>query len=278
MITIATDGSCIGNPGPGAYGFYADLGSGNIIKRAIPMPATTVGEMEVRALLEALFFVSEYIDEVQGIEPVPVTIQCDSQYVVKGYNEWMAGWKQKGWKKSKGTLAHVELWKLIDQAKADMFSDVTVEWIRAHQNNGNLNDKIDEIVNNCARTQRSLNAQPYPDLTVEGAESGQRETSASADAASPSEITNMLVLSTGHITDDTADYLEHPEGTEIISYRKGDYGWFVNVEDDLDDEKMEDQPADLVACKRLARQNGCNWIMFDRDGPAEKDLLPYYVW
>jgi ribonuclease HI len=149
MITIATDGSCIGNPGPGAYGFVVDHDS-SIRERAIPVAATTVGEMEVRALLEALLYTSA------DLPMSPVRIICDSQYVVNGYNEWMAGWETKGWHK-KGGLAHAALWKDIAAMKRRIGNRVTVEWIRAHQNIGGLNDKVDALVNSAARSQRAVN-------------------------------------------------------------------------------------------------------------------------
>src|SRR3546814_14714589 len=81
--------------------------------RSIPVAATTVGEMEVRALLEALLY---YI--ANHMEHDTALIKCDSEYVVKGYNDWIEGWQAKGWRKSKGQLAHVELWKRIADAKA----------------------------------------------------------------------------------------------------------------------------------------------------------------
>lgn len=151
MITIATDGSCIGNPGPGAYAIYGEFPGGNIA-RAIPAPATKIGEMEVRGLLEALLFLGEFL----ATSEMPALIQCDSKYVVNGYNDWMAGWKAKGWKK-KGGLAHAALWQQIDEAKAALPSAVTVEWVRAHQNTGSLNDKVDSIANSCARSQAPMN-------------------------------------------------------------------------------------------------------------------------
>lgn len=151
MITIATDGSCIGNPGPGAYGFVAQTEQG-LFPKAIPVAATTVGEMEVRAFLEAMLY---YI--ANHMEQDTAHILCDSQYVVNGYNEWMAGWQAKGWRKGKGQLAHVDLWKRIADAKATVRHNVTVEWVRAHQNTGSLNDKVDALVNHSARTQEAFN-------------------------------------------------------------------------------------------------------------------------
>jgi ribonuclease HI len=151
VITFATDGSCIGNPGPGAYGFVVQTPQG-VFPKAISVPATTVGEMEVRGLLEALLY---YIEHFQDQDEA--LIQCDSQYVVNGYNEWMAGWEAKGWKKNKGALAHIALWKEIADAKRTVRHNVTVEWVRAHQNTRSLNDKVDALVNSSARSQQDVN-------------------------------------------------------------------------------------------------------------------------
>ncbi|AXK43889.1 ribonuclease H family protein [Erythrobacter aureus] len=148
MITIATDGSCIGNPGPGAYAFVVEI-DGGISTESYFVEDTTVGEMEVRGLLEALLYVSECIDGQD--RAADVLIQCDAQYVVKGFNEWMANWKAKGWRK-KGGLAHAQLWEQIDAAKSRISCPLRVEWVRAHQNKGTLNDKVDAAANNTART------------------------------------------------------------------------------------------------------------------------------
>lgn len=152
MIIIATDGSCIGNPGPGAFGFVAQREGRPLFEKAIPVGATTVGEMEVRAFIEAmLFYAAHHLDDE------PALIQCDSQYVVKGYNEWMAGWEAKGWRKKGGAIAHVELWKQIAVIKHAVRHNVTVEWVPAHQNDGSLNDKVDALVNRAARNQSATN-------------------------------------------------------------------------------------------------------------------------
>ena len=40
----------------------------------------------------------------------------DSQYVLKGINEWVSGWKAKGWRTaSKQPVKNVELWQELDR-------------------------------------------------------------------------------------------------------------------------------------------------------------------
>ena len=96
-------------------------------------------------------------------------------------------------------------------------------------------------------------------------------TQAVAPGTAAAAIEPMLVLSTGHLTEETCNlFLADYEGP---AWRKGDYGWFVYVPEDVDDEL----PPDLTACLALAREKGAFWIMFDRD-EAQVDELPAYDW
>lgn len=80
------------------------------------------------------------------------------------------------------------------------------------------------------------------------------------------EITKMLVISTGHLTEETCN-------SGKIGYEKGEYGVFVWVPPEVD----EDAPQDLRVCHHLARINDCDWLMFDRDADTV-DELPLYDW
>lgn len=58
---------------------------------------------------------------------------------------------------------HSALWQQIDDAKARLKSPVEVIWVKAHQNNGSLNDKVDVLANQCARAQEAYNAPALQD-------------------------------------------------------------------------------------------------------------------
>ncbi|MBU2882266.1 reverse transcriptase-like protein [Psychrosphaera sp. B3R10] len=59
-------------------------------------------------------------------------IHTDNQMIVKGYNEWLEGWKLKGWKNAnKKPIANQDLWQHIDKLKQEK-SQVTVKWVRGH--------------------------------------------------------------------------------------------------------------------------------------------------
>jgi hypothetical protein len=96
------------------------------------------------------------------------------------------------------------------------------------------------------------------------------------------EITKMLVLSTSHITAETAQLLEDRERAAIdttsdrlpVFYSKSEYGWFVYVSEDAEDQGY---PSDMVEVLRYARSNDCGWLMFDCDADVIEDL-PAYEW
>lgn len=97
---------------------------------------TTNGETEVLAFYEALKYIEENLKEVE------VTINCDSSYVVKSYNEWCESWKKKGWRKSNNeVIKHMETWIAIDKIRSE---HITVQWVKGHANN-KWNNYVDEL-------------------------------------------------------------------------------------------------------------------------------------
>lgn len=84
-------------------------------------------------------------------------------------------------------------------------------------------------------------------------------------------IERMLFLSTANLTPETCNvYLRT---APFAAFEKGDYGWFVHVATDLPDAL----PADLADCFEVARRDGVEWIMLDRDAQEHPDL-PAYDW
>jgi ribonuclease HI len=87
VITIYTDGSALGNPGPGGYGVV--LLSGPFRKELSEgFRLTTNNRMELMAVCVAL--------EALKIEGSEVTIYSDSKYVVDAVSKgWVFGWEKK---------------------------------------------------------------------------------------------------------------------------------------------------------------------------------------
>ncbi len=47
-------------------------------------------------------------------------IYSSSDYCVKGFNEWLGGWKRRDWRKAnKEPIANEDLWRLVDERKAE---------------------------------------------------------------------------------------------------------------------------------------------------------------
>ena len=87
-VELFSDGACRGNPGPGGWGVL--LRAGEREREFWGGEAqTTNNRMELQAVISGL----------QALRPgCEVHIVTDSQYVMKGVTEWMAGWKRRGWK------------------------------------------------------------------------------------------------------------------------------------------------------------------------------------
>lgn len=111
-ITIWSDGSCLGNPGPGGYaalieGKFPDYRE----MRRGGHPNTTNNRMELLAVVDA-------IGSLGGRRNV--TLYSDSAYVVNGMSAWIRTWSANGWKTGhKVEIANrdlwEELWQLIHQ-------------------------------------------------------------------------------------------------------------------------------------------------------------------
>jgi ribonuclease HI len=118
---IWTDGACSGNPGPGGWG--ALLKSNGVETEMFGgEPATTNNRMELMGAIMAL----------ESIPPgSKVILHTDSQYVMKGLNEWMKGWKRNGWKNAaKEPVKNKELWIRLDVAANT--HKIDWRWVKGH--------------------------------------------------------------------------------------------------------------------------------------------------
>lgn len=142
-IDIFTDGSCIGNPGHGGWGFVIlrrDVLSGelvkNIEKSGHEASLTTNIKMEMTAACTALESLGRVTDE-------PITVFCDLDLIPKAMNLWLPNWKAKGWKKSGGkAVENRTLWERLDRAAAGR--NVTWAWVRGH-NGSEHNERADRL-------------------------------------------------------------------------------------------------------------------------------------
>ena len=127
-LVVATDGSCLGNPGPGGWAWAVDE------RRwaAGAHPRTTNNLMELRAVYEAL----NAADPAQ-----PLLIQADSQYVINIFTKWIDVWRRRGWVNAeRKPVANREA---IEQIAALLAGrDVQWEHVRGHAGHP-LNEFVD---------------------------------------------------------------------------------------------------------------------------------------
>lgn len=120
-VLLFTDGACSGNPGPGGWG--AILRYGKVEKEFSGAEAeTTNNRMELMAV-------------ICGLEALKhscrVDIYTDSQYVMKGMTEWIAGWERKGWKTADNKpVKNAELWQRLQAAAKP--HKLVWNWVKGH--------------------------------------------------------------------------------------------------------------------------------------------------
>lgn len=134
-VVIHTDGACRGNPGPGGWG--AVLAAGEHERELYGYePETTNNRMELMAVIRALEALKR---------PCSVCIVTDSQYVMKGVTEWMAGWRRRGWRTAdRKPVRNIDLWQRLDAALAR--HDVEWSWVRGHTGQAG-NERADALAN-----------------------------------------------------------------------------------------------------------------------------------
>lgn len=140
---ITFDGACLGNPGPGGWAALIRDASGERLVSGAERN-TTNNRMELLAAICGL----------ESAEVADVVMVGDSQYVVKGFSEWLPGWKRKNWKRGTKPVANVDLWQALDAAVARHRS-VTWTWVRGHNGHAD-NERVDAAASaEAARLQRS---------------------------------------------------------------------------------------------------------------------------
>ncbi len=130
MITIYTDGSALGNPGPGGYGIVMRFGDKKK-EIAAGFRKTTNNRMELLAVITAL--------ENLKTNKYPVHVYSDSKYVIDSITKgWLSGWVKKGFKGKK----NVDLWKKYLIVSKQYH--VNFHWVKGHAGNPD-NERCDRL-------------------------------------------------------------------------------------------------------------------------------------
>ena len=135
-----SDGSAIGNPGPGGYGVVLRYGE-NVKEFSQGYVRTRNNRLELLGAITAL-------DALKSRQQVVLT--TDSQYVINGIEKgWAARWQANGGMRNRKERAlNPDLWERL--LKACNRHDVRFEWIRGHTGHPE-NERCDELANNAAR-------------------------------------------------------------------------------------------------------------------------------
>jgi ribonuclease HI len=150
---IYTDGSCLGNPGPGGWAAVIVTPQGEERRLSGAEAATTNNRMELRAAIEGLRALlpgvtpgaaaggatggatvpGVAVGGGTGAAPLPgaVRVISDSEYVKKGITEWIGPWKRKGWvTAAKTPVKNRDLWQQLDALNAALHP--AWDWVKGH--------------------------------------------------------------------------------------------------------------------------------------------------
>ncbi|WP_371185999.1 ribonuclease HI [Thalassotalea maritima] len=141
-VEIYTDGSCLGNPGPGGYGaILIYKGSDKVHRKEISQgyQRTTNNRMEMLACVKALSALTE---------PCHIALTTDSQYVRQGITSWIHNWVKNNWRTaSKQPVKNVDLWQAL-HAQTQKHK-VDWHWVKGHSGHPE-NERCDELARTAA--------------------------------------------------------------------------------------------------------------------------------
>lgn len=149
-ITIFTDGSSMGNPGPGGWAaIVADKADKTVTELGGHNPKTTNNRMEMIAAIEAINFLSK-----KDLSEAEITVFTDSQYLINGITKWVFGWEERGWvTANKKTVLNKDLWQLLS-AKV---RDLEIEWKYVEGHSGIAgNERVDMIATEFAAGKKPI--------------------------------------------------------------------------------------------------------------------------
>ena len=141
-ITIFTDGSSRGNPGPGGWASIIRTET-QAFELGGREDHTTNNRMELLAAIEALSFL---VQKKLGVKDI--VVQSDSKYVIQGITSWVFGWKKNGWiTAGKKEVGNRDFWERL----SGLTVGLGIEWKYVEGHAGHPgNERCDEIATQCA--------------------------------------------------------------------------------------------------------------------------------
>lgn len=140
-VRIHTDGSCLGNPGPGGWGAVISLPDEKLVISGYTQN-TTNNQMELKAVIEALEF-------TLSLGYNKIDIYSDSAYVVNSVKKgWLKKWELNGWKTNLNKqVKNKDLWmQLVKILRKNGKNKVRINVIKIKGHAGNrYNEQADEL-------------------------------------------------------------------------------------------------------------------------------------
>lgn len=133
-VKIFTDGSCLGNPGPGGWAALLRFGE-HQLEISGGARLSTNNRMELTAVIKGLEALKR---------TCPIELYTDSRYVCDAINKkWLDSWQKRGWKKAdKKEVMNQDLWKrllpLLEKHKPRLF------WVEGHSGHPE-NERVDDL-------------------------------------------------------------------------------------------------------------------------------------
>ena len=131
FVLVHADESCLGNDSTkasrGGNAALIEAPAGDSVARwdfFDCSPQTTNNRMALSGAIAALEWIRRQWRNAH------VRFISDSEYLVKGMNEWLPGWQARGWRRKTGTLENHELWQALAQVAAHHTMDW--RWVRGH--------------------------------------------------------------------------------------------------------------------------------------------------
>ena len=150
LVAIYADESCLGNgregDNPGGAGGVVEFvkaSTGELTRWDYwsSHPATTNNQMALRSVIDAFNFISRKDKRFR------VCFTSDSQYLVKGMNEWVFGWMARGWRRKGGEIENLALWQ--EAVEVVRPHKLSWRWVRGH-NGHPQNEYADSLATRAA--------------------------------------------------------------------------------------------------------------------------------
>ena len=154
-MLVHADESCLGNdstkPSPGGNAALIEAPAGDSVARwdfYECAPDTTNNRMALAGAIATLEWLHRQWRNAR------VTYVSDSEYLIKGMNDWVPGWVARGWRRKGGAVENLPLWQKLVQAAAG--HTIEWRWVRGHNDNPK-NEYANDLAMRAAERQERSN-------------------------------------------------------------------------------------------------------------------------